>query len=165
MVKVLQLIVLIVVFVLGYSFGSFTSEEKSESPEKDRSPQGQVEFQGTAAERGLLITAPVTAQTLEVIEQPNSGALQEARPTVTAPFDGRITLTNLEGAKLDVTLVDADENTVKIRRGSDLREFTIKLDTLQPADRQAIENWRSAREPASKEPDEVDLDAIFSIFK
>ena len=100
-----------------------------------------------------------------MIELPNSGALQEARPTVTAPFDGRITLTNLEGAKLDVTLVDADENTVKIRRGSDLREFTIKLDTLQPADRQAIENWRSAREPASKEPDEVDLDAIFSILK
>jgi len=83
------------------------------------------------------------------------------------------TLTDREGRTLDVIVLAADENQVRVRRQSDGREFSIPTDTLSDASRERLRDFKNPETPepgpqeaAAKSPVEISIsDKVLSHFR
>lgn len=156
---------LLLVFVFGLSFGVYTSHMNPDFYRqfalfRDVIPGQPLEIAEPQAEEERV---PELSDEVFVLE-PVESLSELVEPAVTELTGDRITLTNLKGEQLEVTLLDADSRFVRIRRERDGREFSLGLDNLIEPDRAAIGVWRESKESATRSSDEVDLDELFEMF-
>ncbi len=163
--SVILLLALFLVFVLGLSVGVYTSHTNPEF------------FRQFALFRGVISDEPLEVGECEldddevpqlsdvaVVEDVAESVVQLPEASLTPLVDDRMTVTNLNGDRLEVTLLKLTGDTVRIRRERDGREFSLPLDRLIESDRRSIRAWWEARGAGAAESDEIDLDELFKMF-